>query len=93
MPKRRKPTIFKSAYYHSKKERDCDGYKYVVENTTEEERIKLGFSLDDLQQKIGKGEQYLYRAGIDDDHSFNAMYISLKSFEVLRKKYFGMEDK
>jgi len=92
MSKRRKPTIFKSAYYRSKKDRDCDGYKFIVKNTTELERKELGFSLDNLQEKILKGEQYLYRAGIDDDHSFNSMYISLKSFEVLRKKYFKKED-
>ena len=92
MPKRRKPTLLKSTYYNSRKQRDCDGYKYIMENTTAEEREKLGITTDDLQKVIEKGEKYMYRVGIDDDHKFDTMYISLKSFEVIRKKYFGTEE-
>lgn len=86
-----KYVLLKQSYPTSTKDRICDGYKYIIENTTKEERLDHDIIDEELQKEIKKGEKYLYRVGKEND-VFKTMYISLKNFEIIRKKYFLFED-
>lgn len=83
--------LLKQSYPKSKKDRICDGFQYIMENTTAEEREKCNIKEDDLKRNIEKGEQYLYRVGKEND-KFKTMSISLNNFEIIRKYYFIFED-
>jgi len=81
--------LLKQTFPISQYDRECDGYKFIIENTTEKERIKYG--INKLQKIIKAGEKYLYRVG-KENGEFKAMSISLSNFELLRKHYFKLSD-
>lgn len=78
--------LLKQVYYNSKFDRLCDGHKVIMETLSLEKQKELHIKHSDLQEYIMKGENYLYRVGIENG-KFKAMYISLKSFEIIRKYY------
>ena len=84
--------LLKQVYYNSKFDRLCDGYKAIVETLSPEKREELGIKDSDLQEYIMEGENYLYRVA-KENGKFKAMYISLKSFEIIRKYYSYFEEK
>jgi len=86
---KKKFSYLKRTYPKSKFERECDGYKYIIENSTEEEREK--WKLGKLRRIIKKGEKYLYQVGVDDD-KFKTMSTSLENYEIIRKYFFGNKD-
>ena len=79
--------LLKQSFPTSKFERECDGYKFILEETTEEEREKLNINIDDLEKTIQEGEKYLYRVGKENE-KFKDMCISLHNFEIIRTKYY-----
>jgi len=76
--------LLKQTFPISDFDRECDGYKFIIDNLPLEVRKKLGINDDDLQKIIRKGEKYLYRVG-KQDGEFKAMTISLSNFELIRK--------
>lgn len=87
--------FLKRTYPISQFDRNCDGYKYIVENTTEEQRKELDIDLTKLKQFIMKGEKYMYEVGKfgkKKKKGFESKYISLENFEIIRKKLFGTKD-
>lgn len=83
--------LLKQSFPVSDIERECDGYNYLMKNTTLEERLKLNINDIELQEFISEGERYMYRVG-KENGIFKTMHISLKNFEILRKKYFIFKD-
>ena len=83
--------LLKQTYYNSKFDRLCDGYKVIVKTLSPEKREELGIKDSDLQEYIMEGENYLYRVA-KENGKFKAMYISLKSFEIIRKYYSYFEE-
>lgn len=83
--------LLKQSYPTSKFDRECDGYKYIMDNTTEKEREEHNIKEEELQKIIQSGEKYLYRVG-KEKGKFKTMCISLRNFEIIRKKYFIFED-
>ena len=92
----KKFSFLKRTYPISQFERECDGYKYILENTTEEQRKELEIDIESLKRFIHKGEKYIYEVGKfgikKTGEGFEAKYISLENFEIIRKKIFGKKD-
>jgi len=76
--------LLKQTFPVSEFDRECDGYKFIMDNLPKEVRQKLDIDEDKLQKIIHKGEKYLYRVG-KQDGEFKAMTISLSNFEIIRK--------
>lgn len=84
-------TLLKRTYPTSKEDRECDGYKYIMENSTVEQRIAAGIEDDKLKKLILSGETYMYQVG-KEDNKFKTKYISLENFEIIRMNFFGNQD-
>ncbi|NJO64457.1 MAG: hypothetical protein HC836_41835 [Richelia sp. RM2_1_2] len=84
----KKFTLLKRTYPISQIDRPCDGYKYIMENTTEEKRKELG--LENLKETIVKGEKYIYQAAKEDKFKYSC--ISMENFEIIRLNFFGEKD-
>lgn len=82
----------KRTYPISQYERECDAYKYLIENTTEEQRIGWGISLNKLKQTILPQEKYIYQAGLEEG-TFKTMSSSFENFAIVREFIFGIKDK
>lgn len=83
--------FLKQTFPVSEFDRECDGYKFILDNLPKEVREALGIEDDKLQKIIKKGEKYLYRVG-KEDGKFSAMTISLANFEIIRKHIFVLTD-
>lgn len=78
--------LLKQTFPISQFDRECDGYKFIIENTSKTKRITFGIEEDKLQKIIKKGEKYLYRVG-KQNGKFKAMTIALSNFKIIRKYY------
>jgi len=76
--------LLKQSFPKSRKERKCDAYNIIMEQTSKEERERLGLKDDDIAQNINSGDKYLYRVG-KENGKFKAIHISVKNFEIIRK--------
>lgn len=83
--------LLKQTFPISQYDRKCDGYDYIINITTPEERKRLNIDENDLQKTILSGERYLYRVG-KENNEFKSMSISLKNFEIIRKKIYKFND-
>ena len=67
-----------------------------MENTTEKQRKELEIDITKLKKIILEGEKYMYEVGKfgmkKTKEGFEARYISLENFEIIRKKLFGTKD-
>lgn len=84
--------LLKQIYCDSKYDRECDGYKTILDVLSPDKRQELSIKDSDLQKIIKEGEKYLYRVG-KENGKFKYMAISIKNFEIIRKhyQYFGEE--
>ena len=76
--------LLKRTYSTSKYRRICDGYLYILDNTTTEERHKLKINVRELQK-------YIYQVG-KDFGVFKIMCICFSNYEIIRKKMFKLAD-
>ena len=53
--------LLKRTFPTSQFERICDGYKFILDNTTPSDREKWGIDEKVLQRKIKRGEKYIYQ--------------------------------
>ena len=83
--------LLKQTFPVSEFDRECDGYKFIVENLSKEVREAIGIKDNMLTKTIKKGETYLYRVG-KENGKFKAMTISLSNFEIIRKHIFVLSD-
>jgi len=83
--------LLKQTFPLSEFDRECDGYKFIIDNLPNEVRMSLGIDDDKLQKIIKGGEKYLYRVG-KENGKFKAMTISLCNFEIIRKNIFLFTD-
>jgi hypothetical protein len=83
--------LLKQTFPVSQFDRECDGYKFIMERLPKIVRLKLGVNDIDLQRIIEKGEKYMYRVG-KENGKFSAMTISLTNFEIIRKHIFVLTD-
>jgi hypothetical protein len=83
--------LLKRTYPISEFDRYCDGYDYILKNSTEEERIELEIDLNDLQRIIKQGEKYIYQVA-KEGREFKIMCLCFKNYAIIRKKIFKFED-
>ncbi len=83
--------LLKQTFPISEFDRECDGYKFIMERLPKQVRETLGIKDDNLQKIIKSGEKYMYRVG-KEDGKFSAMTISLSNFEIIRKNVFVLTD-
>jgi hypothetical protein len=83
--------LLKRTYPISTADRECDGYKYLLENTTEEQRKEWGINLIDLKQLIKENEKYIYQVG-KENGKFKVFSCSFDNYEIIRKFIYGIAD-
>lgn len=83
--------LLKRTYPVSKFKRFCDGYEYILNNTTEEERKEWGIELNELQKIINPNEKYIYQVA-KEGKEFKIMSMCFSNYSIIRKHIFGFED-
>jgi len=83
--------LLKRTYPISQIERYCDGYDYILENSTKLEREQWGVNDNHLQRIIKIGEKYIYQVA-KEDKEFKIMCLCFKNYKIIRKYIFGFED-
>ena len=69
--------LLKRTYPVSEFNRNCDGFVYILDNTTTEE--------------IKEGEKYIYQVA-KEGKEFKAMCLSFSNYAIIRKHIFGIDD-
>jgi hypothetical protein len=83
--------LLKRTYPVSKYDRLCDGYDYIIKNSTEEERKEWGLNINEVQRMIKEGEKYIYQVA-KEDREFKIMYLCFNNYAIIRKFIFKLED-
>ena len=83
--------LLKRTYPVSDFDRWCDGYKYILDNTTPEERKAWQINARELQRKILTGEKYIYQVA-KEDGVFKIMSMCFSNYAIIRKHIFGFDD-
>lgn len=83
--------LLKRTYPISTSEKECDAYKYLVSNTTEEERKEWGVDLSQLKQIIKENEKYIYQVGIENGQ-FKTFSSCFENYAIIRKFIYGIAD-
>jgi hypothetical protein len=83
--------LLKRTYPTSQHERFCDGYDYILKNSTPEERQEWGIVDSELQRTIKAGEKYIYQVA-KEGREFKIMCLCFANYSIIRKKIFKFED-
>lgn len=83
--------LLKRTYPISEVDRYCDGYEYIMKNSSVEERIEWGITDKELQKIIVEGEKYIYQVA-KEGKEFKTMCLCFKNYEIIRKKIYKFED-
>jgi len=83
--------LLKRTYPISEFDRFCNGYDYILKNTTEDERKELGININELQRVIKSGEKYIYQVA-KEGKEFKIMCLCFNNYAIIRKKLFKFED-
>jgi hypothetical protein len=83
--------LLKRTYPTSKHDRFCDGYDYILENTTSKERRKWSIQKKKLQKIIKEGEKYMYIVG-KENGEFRYLSVCFPNYEIIRKYIFELND-
>ena len=83
--------LLKRTYPVSEFNRNCDGFLYILDNTTTEERKEWKINARELQHEIKEGEKYIYQVA-KEGRVFKAMCLSFSNYAIIRKFIFGIED-
>lgn len=83
--------LLKRTYPVSEFDRFCDGYDYIMQNSTPEEREEWGINVNELQRVIKEGEKYIYQVA-KEGREFKIMCLCFANYAIIRKKIFKFED-
>jgi hypothetical protein len=83
--------LLRRTYPVSEFDRFCDGYDYILQNSTLEERKEWGIDMNELQRVIKEGEKYIYQVAKEGEE-FKIMCLSFTNYAIIRKKIFKFED-
>lgn len=81
----------KRTFPHSMYERDCDAYKFFIENSTNEQRKEWNIDINLLQKTIKPYEKYIYQVA-KENGQFKTLSSSFSNFAIVRKYIFGIKD-
>jgi len=83
--------LLKRTYPVSEFDRPCDGYDYIIKNSSEAERLEWGIELNELQRVIKAGEKYIYQVA-KEGREFKFMCLCFTNYAIIRKKIFKLDD-
>ena len=83
--------LLKRTYPVSQIDRYCDGFEYIMNNSTPEEREEWGIKRNELQRVIKEGEKYMYQVA-KEGKEFKVMHLCFANYGIIREKIFGRED-
>lgn len=83
--------LLKRTYPVSKYERFCDGYDYIMQNSTPEERKEWKIDDNDLQRVIKEGEKYIYQVA-KENREFKIMSLCFSNYAIIRKHIYKLDD-
>lgn len=83
--------LLKRTYPISKFDRYCDGYEYILNNSTEEERKEWKIDLNQLQRIIKKDEKYIYQVA-KEGKEFKILCLCFENYAIIRKYIFEFDD-
>lgn len=83
--------LLKRTYPVSEFDRNCDGFIYILDNTTTEERKEWKINARELQRVIKAGEKYIYQVA-KDNGEFKAMCLCFSNYAIIRKYIFKLND-
>jgi hypothetical protein len=83
--------LLKRTYPISEFERLCDGYDYIIKNSSEEERELWGIDGNDLQRVIKAGEKYIYQVA-KEGQEFKTMCLCFENYAIIRKLIYKLND-
>lgn len=83
--------LLKRTYPVSQFRRYCDGYDFIMKNSSPEKRQEWGIVDKELQRVIEEGEKYIYQVA-KEGKDFKIMCLCFKNYEIIRKKIFKFED-
>lgn len=83
--------LLKRTYPISQFNRNCDGFGYILDNTTTEERKEWKINARELQRIIKADEKYIYQVA-KEGREFKIMCLCFNNYEIIRKKMFKFED-
>lgn len=84
--------LLKRTYPISQFDRNCDGYYYILDNTTIEQRKKWKINARELQRIIKTGEKYIYQVAKDGE-VFKTMCLCFPNYALIRKYLYRLDDK
>ena len=83
--------LLKRTYPVSLYERFCDGYDYILKNSTADERNEWEININELQRVIKVGEKYIYQVA-KEGKEFKTMCLCFSNYAIIRKKIFKLDD-
>lgn len=83
--------LLKRTYPISASERECDAYKYLMKNTTEEQRVSWGVDTSNLKSIIKENEKYIYQVG-KENGEFRTFSSCFENYAIIRKFIYGIAD-
>ena len=83
--------LLKRTYPVSEFDRNCDGFIYILDNTTTEERKEWRINAKELQRTIITGEKYIYQVA-KERGEFKIMCISYGNYTIIRKHIFEIDE-
>ena len=83
--------LLKRTYPVSESDRNCDGFIYILDNTTVEERMEWKINARELQRIIKADEKYIYQVA-KEGKSFKVMSMCFENYRIIRKYIFGIDD-
>jgi len=83
--------LLKRTYPVSEYDRPCDGFYYILDNTTAEQRKEWRINARELQRTIKAGEKYIYQVG-KERGEFKVMSLCFTNYEIIRKNIYKLED-
>jgi len=83
--------LLKRTYPVSEFNRNCDGYMYILDNTTGWERKMFKIKIGELQREIKTGEKYIYQVA-KEGKEFKIMSMCFDNYAIIRKHIFGIDD-
>ena len=81
--------LLKRTYPISKHNRYCDGFEYILQNTTPKERRNWKIRKKYLQKQIEEGEKYMYLVG-KENGEFKYLCVCFPNYEIIRKYLFDV---
>ena len=84
--------LLKRTYPVSQTNRVCDGYDYILKNTTLKQRLEWGINDKELQREIRTGERYIYEVAKEHYKLFKVKYVCFSNYAIIRKHIFGIDD-